>query len=270
MSVNTQAQAGSAPILAAERISKSYGTVRALKNINLTINRGEVLALIGDNGAGKSTLIKTLSGAIKPDKGRLVYDGEEVTFNSPHDARERGIETVYQDLALAPNLDIASNLFLGREVRQKGLLGRLGFMDERSMARDTKERLAKLGIHMPAVLGLEARRLSGGERQVVAIARASVWARGVLIMDEPTAALGVRQSELVLELARRVAEQGVGVVIISHTLPHVMTVADRIVVLRHGAKVADLPRVDATPEGLVALIVGADPGDVETDDGWEL
>jgi ABC-type sugar transport system ATPase subunit len=250
-----------APVLEARGLCKRYGSVLAAQSIDLEIRPGELLALIGDNGAGKSTLINMLNGARRPDEGEIYHRGENITFESPLEARLRGIETVYQDLALAPRLDVAGNLYLGRELVYKlGFLPKnLSILNRRAMRRGAIERLRRLEITVADVSG-PLRHLSGGQRQAVAIARAAAWATDVLFMDEPTAALGVKQSHAVLTLARRLAEEGVAVVLITHTLPHVMEFADRVVVLRQGSKVADMPRAEATPEQLVSLIVGFDPG----------
>ena len=245
-------------LLEARKISKRYGPIVASDSIDLKIRAGELIALVGDNGAGKSTLVKTLSGALQPDSGEILLRGEPITFAGPHEARMKGIETVYQDLALARTLDVEGNLFLGREVRRSGLLGKLGVLNRRAMIRETDERLQKLKIDLPAVSGLPVARLSGGQRQAVAVARAAAWATEVLFMDEPTAALGVRQSQAVLELAKRIASRGTAVVLITHILPHVMEVADRVVVLRHGRNVADLSGRSVTPERLISLMVGFD------------
>lgn len=255
-------------VLEGRGISKYYGTVVALESVDVEIKQGEVLAIVGDNGAGKSTLVKVLCGAVKPDKGEVVHRGEVVQFDSPHDARARGIETVWQDLALAANVDVAGNIYLGREI----LRGKLGprllrVLNRKAMAEGAAERLQRLRVTtIPTVAGLPTDLLSGGQRQSVAVARAAAWATDVLFMDEPTAALGVKQSKAVLDLARRVARQGLGVVVITHALPHVMEVSDRIVVLRHGRMVANLMRTEATPERIVSLIVGFERGDVADGD----
>jgi fructose transport system ATP-binding protein len=257
---DSQNAVGSPYVLEGKRLSKRYGGVVALDGVNLKIRAGELLGLIGDNGAGKSTLAGILCGAIKPDEGDILHRGERIEFNGPLDARIRGIETVYQDLALARVLDVTANLFLGRELVYPVPLGPLRFRRDRAMAREATARLLELEIVLPAVRGKAVERLSGGQRQAVAIARAAAWATDVLFMDEPTAALGVRQSAAVLNLARRLVERGTGVVLITHTLPYVMEFADRVVVLRHGRKVADLNKGQATAEGLVSLITGLDPG----------
>lgn len=249
------------PIFEGRGLSKHYGPVIALDNVDFAIHPGEVIALVGDNGAGKSTLVKILAGAVQPDEGTILYRGEKVTIHNPHDARMRGIETVYQDLALVPARDTTANMFLGRELMYGGVLRPLAILKRRAMAKFTEQRLAELGIRLPAATGIPVERLSGGQRQAVAVARASAWASNVLFMDEPTAALGVQQTTAVLELVRRVAKQGIGVVLITHIMPHVMDVADRLVVLRHGKKVADIPSEGVTTEQLVRLIVGFDPED---------
>lgn len=228
----------------------------AVDSVDVEIVGGEVLAILGDNGAGKSTLIRMLCGAIRQDGGEIFHRGERVRFEGPLDARARGIETVHQDLALIQTMDVAQNLFLGREMTMRLFGRRTPFLARRGMVRSAAKHLAELGVAVPAVNGLTVDRLSGGQRQGIAIARALTWQSGVLIMDEPTAALGVRQSEAVLSLAKRVAERGSGVVLISHTLPHVLKFADRIVVLRHGRVVGNLQVAEATPERLVSLIVG--------------
>ena len=242
-------------------LSKRYGPVTALDGVDFAVYPGEIVALVGDNGAGESTLVKTLSGAVIPDEGAISFRGDRVAISNPHDARERGIETVYQDLALVPARDTTANMFLGRELVYGGLLRPFALLKRRQMVQFTTERLAELGIVLPSVTGVAIGRLSGGQRQAVAVARASSWATNVLFMDEPTAALGVQQTEAVLELARRVASRGIGVVLITHIMPHVMAVADRLVVLRHGRKVADIPSAGVTTEELVRLIVGFDPAD---------
>jgi simple sugar transport system ATP-binding protein len=251
----------SEPILEGRGLSKHYGPVVALNNVDFAVYPGEVVALVGDNGAGKSTLVKILSGAVLPDSGTIFFSGERAAIHNPHDARARGIETVYQDLALVSARDTTANMFLGRELVYGGALRPLAIERRRAMVQFTEERLAELGIELPDVKGLPIDRLSGGQRQAVAVARATAWATKVLFMDEPTAALGVQQTEAVLELTRRVAAKGIGVVLITHIMPHVMEVADRLVVLRHGRKVADLPSAGVTTDDLVRLIVGFDPAE---------
>jgi simple sugar transport system ATP-binding protein len=243
-------------VLSATGISKRYGTVQALQRVAIDIYAGEVLGLVGDNGAGKSTLVRILSGADYADEGTVTFEGKTVELSSPGMARRLGIETVYQDLALAPHLSVPANLFLGRELRRGGFLGKLGFMAESAMRSRAKESLASLHIELKNIQS-SVQLLSGGQRQSVAIARAAEWARLVMILDEPTAALGVEQSGEVLMISRRAADRGLGVLFISHTLPYVMEVCDRIVVLRHGEVVGNIPTAKCTLEDIVALITGA-------------
>jgi len=235
---------------------KHFGTIRAVENVDLDIGRAEVLGIVGDNGAGKSTLVKMLAGAVHPDAGAIRIEGEQQRLREPNDARRLGIETIYQDLALLPNLDVTSNLFLGRERMAENGLRLFNVVARRRMRAEAREYLRELSINIPQVSGTPVGSLSGGQRQSVAIARAIVWASKLVIMDEPTAALGVVESQAVLELVHRVRERGTSVVIVSHILPHVLELADRIVVMRHGVKVADLPGQDVTQDHLIELIVG--------------
>ena len=244
------------PLLEAKGIVKHFGRVHALRGADFTVNAGEVVALIGDNGAGKSTLVKTLSGVHPPDAGQIVFDGKAVHIPTPEAARELGIETVYQDLALAPDLESSANLFLGREVLRPGLLGRLGWLDTAAMRRKTESSFGDLGVGVQDVTAPVA-TFSGGQRQGVAVARAVTWASRVVFMDEPTAALGVVQTRRVLELIRRVRDRGLSVVLISHNMPEVMEVADRVEVLRLGVRVATFQRGEASMEDLVGAMTGA-------------
>ena len=247
---------GLQPVLEARGINKHFGPVQALRNVDLSVFPGEVVALIGDNGAGKSTLINVLTGVLPLESGEIVFAGEQVRFSSPQEARAHGIETVYQDLAVAPHLDAVANIFLGRERRQSGLLGTAGFLDNRRMRKETDEQLSRLKVRVP---DLERRlvTLSGGQRQGVAVARAVMWASKVVIMDEPTAALGVAQTAKVLDLIRQVRDTGIPVVFISHNMPNVFQVADRIVVLRLGEVVTELDPKSATVEDAVAAMTGS-------------
>ncbi|MGU3502344.1 ATP-binding cassette domain-containing protein [Mycobacterium sp. C31M] len=242
-----------APLLTAEHITKSYGSVTALEDANLTVHAGEVCALVGDNGAGKSTLVKILSGAERPDSGEIRLNGERVEINSPADAQHLGIATVFQDLALAPELAAADNLFLGREILKPGLLGGLGLLDRKTMRTEAVEQFAKLGVTLRSPT-VPVASLSGGQRQSVAIARAAMWADNVIFLDEPTAALGVVQTDRVLRLVRQVADQGLGVVLITHNMTHVVDVADRVEVLRLGSSVATFVRGEATVARLVTAM----------------
>jgi simple sugar transport system ATP-binding protein len=243
-------------LLEAHGIVKSFGRVQARRGASFTVNTGEVVALIGDNGAGKSTMVKTLSGVLTPDDGEIRFEGRPVTISDPHAARELGIETVYQDLALAPDLESSANLFLGREAVRAGLLGKLGFIDKREMRRRTQEAFETLGVGVQDATAAVA-TLSGGQRQGVAVARAVTWAGKVVFMDEPTAALGVVQTRNVLDLIKRVRETGLAVVLISHNMPEVMEVSDRVEVLRLGERVARFKTADASMEDLVAAMTGA-------------
>ncbi|MEC5169179.1 simple sugar transport system ATP-binding protein [Glaciihabitans sp. GrIS 2.15] len=244
------------PLLEARSLGKTFGHVEALIGANFQVLPGEVVALIGDNGAGKSTLVKLLSGAIQPDRGSLLVDGVEVTFAEPADAQRQGIEVVYQDLALAPDLGPASNLFLGRELSRPGILGKLGFLDKRGMRDSAVRTLSDLGVDLRDVNAPVA-NLSGGQRQSVAICRAVMWARRVVFMDEPTAALGVVQTARVLDLIRKVRDSGVAVVLVSHNMPQVIEVADRIEVLRLGRRTARFSAAEVTVDDLVAAMTGA-------------
>ena len=244
------------PLLEARGIDKHFGPVHALRAVDFTVYPGEVVALIGDNGAGKSTLINVLTGVLPLDKGEIVFDGEAVRFASPHEARAHGIETVYQDLAVAPHLDAVANIFLGRERRTDGVLGRLGFLDNPRMRRETEEQLSNLRVRVPQ-LDRRLVTLSGGQRQGVAVARAVMWASKIVIMDEPTAALGVAQTAMVLDLVRQVRDTGIPVVFISHNMPNVFQVADRIVVLRLGSVIAELDPKTATIDDAVAAMTGS-------------
>jgi simple sugar transport system ATP-binding protein len=244
------------PLLAARALTKHYGTVAALRGASFEARAGEVVALVGDNGAGKSTLVKCLSGVETPDSGEIVFDGAPVRFASPTDARAVGIETVYQDLAVAPDLDPAANLLLGRELRKPGLLGRLGVLDKAEMRRRAAREFARLGVRLQSV-DVPIGSLSGGQRQSVAVARSVVWASRVVFMDEPTAALGVVQRQRVLDVIRRVRDEGIAVVLISHNMPEVLAVADRIEVLRLGQRVARFQAADAAVEQLVGAMTGA-------------
>jgi simple sugar transport system ATP-binding protein len=246
----------SSPILEARGLVKHYGHVQALRGADFTVHSGEVVALIGDNGAGKSTLVKCLAGAATPDAGEILFGGQAVRLGSPSDSQQLGIETVYQDLALAPDLDGAANVYLGREIMRKGLLGRLGVLDRRVMREQAREAFVQLGVDLQDA-GAAVASLSGGQRQSVAVARAVAWASKVVFMDEPTAALGVVQSRRVLDVIRRVRDRGIAVVLISHNMPEVLDVADRVEVLRLGRRVAQLKAADTNLQELVAAMTGA-------------
>jgi fructose transport system ATP-binding protein len=244
------------PLIEARGLSKHYGTIVANDDVDIEIRHGEILAIVGDNGAGKSTLAKMLSGAVIPDAGEIRMDGLPATLRNPVEAREQGIETIYQDLAMAPNLDVATNLYLGRERLSRGPGRWLGVVDRKGMRAEVAGHLKELDINIPKLWGTPVESLSGGQRQSVAIARALVWASKLVIMDEPTAALGVKQSAAVLQIAKNIRDKGISVVIISHILPHVLELADRIVVMRHGRKVADVSAEELDEHKLIELIVG--------------
>lgn len=243
------------PILELRNINKSYGSVKALTDVSFKAYAGEVIGLVGDNGAGKSSLIKTISGVHSPDSGELIVDGVTRHWKSPHDSMAAGIETLYQDSGLAPDLTIGSNIFLGRELEKKGILGKLGFLDQRAMERKALEELEKVGITVP-LSKRTVSQLSGGQRQAVAIGRAAMWAQHVIILDEPTNHLGARQSLEVLKVISAARDQGLCVLFISHTLPHVLEVTDRIIVLRLGRVVKDALTSDFTVESLLGTITG--------------
>ena len=225
-------------VMQAKGLVKRYGQVTALDGADFELRAGEILAVIGDNGAGKSSLIKALSGATVPDEGEILLDGQRIQFKSPIDARRAGIETVYQDLAVAPAMTIAENLFLGRELRRPGLLGSaLRMLDKKKMLEESVARMAELKVGIRSMTQA-VETLSGGQRQCVAVARAAAFARHVVIMDEPTAALGVKEGNMVLELIRRVRDKGLPVILISHNMPHVFEIADRIHIARLGKRAA--------------------------------
>jgi len=252
--------APSSPLLELRGISKRFGAVQALTDVRFEVRAGEVVALVGDNGAGKSTLIKIVSGIFPPDSGTIIFEGREVTLQGPADAVALGISTVYQDLALADNLDVVANLFLGREVGSVG--GAFGTLDEISMEKRAIAVLRRLSVKIPSVRTAIA-ALSGGQRQAVAAARSVLWENKVVLLDEPTAALGVGQTHEVLELVRRLRDDGRGVVLISHNLEDVFAVADRITVLRLGRYVGTYDAKTVTREQLVSYMTGAMPGTAE-------
>ena len=238
-----------------QNVSKSYGSVIALNDVSLKIHAGEVIGLVGDNGAGKSTLVKVLSGAHQPSEGTVILDGQPRKWKSPHDALEAGVETLYQDSGLAPHLSVSANVFLGREKFVRGPLGWLGFLARKEMNQKAHENLERVGIAVPQS-NRSVSQLSGGQRQAVAIGRAVSWASKVIILDEPTNHLGARQAGEVLEVIKAAKARGLGVIFISHTLPHVLQVTDRIVVLRLGKIVADAPTSTFDAESLLGTITG--------------
>jgi simple sugar transport system ATP-binding protein len=244
------------PLLQVVNVSKSYGHIRALTDVSFDVGAGEVVGLVGDNGAGKSTLVNIIAGAIRPSSGTLRIDGREVHFSSALDARMAGIEAVYQDLALALDLDIWANIFLGREILRPGLLGRLGVLNKPAMRERAARGLGRTGIRVGSIR-TPCRSLSGGQRQAVAVARGLIWGSRLLLMDEPTAALGVEQQAKVGELIGAVRAQGIPVVLVSHNMPQVHAICDRIVVLFRGRKVTDRDARSMTIEDTIASITGA-------------
>jgi len=246
------------PVLEAKGLVKVYGRVVGLDGVDVSLYPGEVLAIIGDNGAGKSTLVKCLTGAEIPDGGKITLDGEPVHFRNPQDAKDVGIEAVYQNLAVAPALDVASNLYLGRELRKKGILGTVfRQLDTAGMRNHTREHLSKLGISTLQDVTVAIENLSGGQRQAVAVARAAAFGSKVVILDEPTAALGVRESKQVLDLVRRLRDGGTPVIIISHNMPNVFEIADRIHIQRLGKCAATVTPATHSPTDAVAIMTGA-------------
>jgi fructose transport system ATP-binding protein len=248
-------------VMQAKGLTKRYGQVTALDGADFELRAGEILAVIGDNGAGKSSLIKCLSGATIPDEGDIVLDGKPIHFRNPMDARRVGIETVYQDLAVAPAMTIAENLFLGREVRRSGFLGDvLRMLDKKKMLEQSIARMQDLKVGIRSMTQA-VETLSGGQRQCVAVARAAAFAEHVVILDEPTAALGVKEGNMVLELIRRIRDKGLPVILISHNMPHVFEIADRIHVARLGRRAAILNPKKISMSDTVAVMTGAMPPD---------
>jgi fructose transport system ATP-binding protein len=244
-------------VIQAKGLVKRYGQVTALDGADFELRAGEILAVIGDNGAGKSSLIKALSGATIPDEGQIFLDGQPIHFKSPIDARRAGIETVYQDLAVAPAMTIAENLFLGREILRPGFLGRfLRMMDKKKMLTESISRMNDLKVGIRSMTQA-VETLSGGQRQCVAVARAAAFAQHVVIMDEPTAALGVKEGNMVLELIRRVRDKGLPVILISHNMPHVFEIADRIHIARLGKRAAVVNPKVISMSDTVAVMTGA-------------
>jgi fructose transport system ATP-binding protein len=244
-------------VMQAKGLVKRYGQVTALDGADFDLLEGEILAVIGDNGAGKSSLIKALSGATVPDEGEIFLDGKKVSFNSPLDARQAGIETVYQDLAVAPAMSIAENLFLGRELRRPGWQGNVfRMLDKKAMLQESIDRMQDLKVGIRSMTQA-VETLSGGQRQCVAVARAAAFAQHVVIMDEPTAALGVKEGNMVLDLIRRIRDKGLAVILISHNMPHVFEVADRIHIARLGKRATVVSPKQISMSDTVAVMTGA-------------
>jgi ABC-type sugar transport system ATPase subunit len=246
-------------LLEVRNITKRFGGLTAVDNVSMHVDAGEIVALVGDNGAGKSTLIKVVSGVYKAEDGEMHFLGKKADINSPKDALGLGIETIYQDLALAENLNVYSNIFLGRE-KTKKFMGVLNVLDHDYMFDESTKVLDKLEIKIPS-LKSKIRNLSGGQRQAVAISRSTYWNAKLLIMDEPTAALGVAQQNQVLDLVRSLKNHGLGIILISHQMHDVFKVADRILVMRRGKLVANVPRQGTTPDEIVSYIVGSESVD---------
>jgi simple sugar transport system ATP-binding protein len=255
-SVNPAAANGAQPALRATNLVKRFGGLTAVDDVSFEIYPGEVVGLVGDNGSGKSTLIKMISGVYKPDGGHIYLGDQEITMTSPMEARNLGIETIYQDLALCENLDATVNIFLGREPL-KSMLGIFKQVDRKHMLQESRNVLTRLDIKIPG-LQRPIRQMSGGQRQAVAIARAVYWNAKLVIMDEPTAALGVPEQRKVQELIHTLSDQGVPVIVISHNLQDIFAVADRIVVMRRGKKVGDIPAKEISGDELVGLMVGVE------------
>jgi fructose transport system ATP-binding protein len=246
------------PILSARGLTKRYGRVTALDQCDFDLYPGEILAVIGDNGAGKSTLIKALCGAVTPDEGEIRLDGKPVQFANPMQARDAGIETVYQNLALSPALSIADNMFMGREIRKPGVMGSVfRMLDRGAMEKIARDKLTELGLMTIQNIGQAVETLSGGQRQGVAVARAAAFGSKVVIMDEPTAALGVKESRRVLELIQDVKKRGLPIILISHNMPHVFEVADRIHIHRLGKRLCVIDPKEYTMSDAVAFMTGA-------------
>lgn len=252
------------PVLVAEHISRSFGAVAALRDASISIEEGQILGLVGDNGAGKSTLIKVLAGVVTPDSGRITLDGADLTHKGPQDALNSGIETVYQDLALVDTMAAYQNVYMGREVLARSPFLRVfNKVDDRAMRKGARDVLDDLGVKIPSV-NANVKQMSGGQRQCLAIARAVLWGRRIVILDEPTAALGVHESEQVLDLVSRLRERQVSVILVTHNMQHLMQVADRVTVMRLGRTIARRSIKNTTVEEIVGLITGALPPDDET------
>lgn len=245
------------PVLELRHISKRFGAVRALHDVSFSLYAGEVMGLIGDNGAGKSTVVNIIAGSLPPDSGQILVDGVARSFENAAQARAAGIETVFQYLSLIPTLDMAENVFLNREIFALGKIGQwLRWMDKREMRRQTADGFTRLGLTLPAPT-TKVTALSGGQRQAVAIARAVLWGSHIVVLDEPAAALGVKQTEIVLSFIEGVRAHGVACIFVSHNMEHVMRVCDRIVLMRLGAKIFDAPAVTTSAADLVAMMTGA-------------
>ncbi|SNZ19545.1 ATP-binding cassette domain-containing protein [Cohaesibacter gelatinilyticus] len=252
------------PVVQGRGIVKHYGHVTAIDHSDFELMPGEILAVIGDNGAGKSSIVKAICGAVQPDAGEILIDGEPIRFSSPIEARERGIEIVHQTLALSPALSIADNMFVGREIRRKGILGDwFRLLDKKAMERFARDKLTELGLMTVQSINQAVETLSGGQRQGVAVARAAAFASKFIIMDEPTAALGVKESRRVLELIKDVRARGIPIILISHNMPHVFELADRIHIHRLGKRLCVIDPKDYTMSDAVAFMTGAKEPPIE-------
>ncbi len=252
MSEVSKAEAG-APLLQLDGITKHFGAIEALRGVSLHVDRGEVVALLGDNGAGKSTLVKIIAGGLPPSGGRIVFDGVERQFASPTEAKAAGIETVYQDLSLCTNVDVVANFFMGRELTRR-VLG-VPVLRERDMQEATAKALRDAGTHIPS-LRTNVEHLSGGQRQAIELNRFVFWGGKLVLLDEPFAALGVEQTRRGLDMVRRVRNQGIGVILITHVMAHAFQVADRVIVMRHGAVVGNVATEETSPDAIVRMITG--------------
>jgi ABC-type sugar transport system ATPase subunit len=243
------------PVLVGENLGKRYGPIEALAGVDIALRPGEVTSLCGDNGAGKSTLVKLLAGASTPTTGTLQINGEPVRLRSPRHAQQVGIETVYQDLGIAPHLTVTENVFLGREIPRAGVLGKLGMLDRKAMQNATEDAVARVKINLPGLDHI-VESMSGGQRQAVAVSRTIIGRASVVLLDEPTAALGVQETSRVAELITRLRDSGVAVLMISHDLPMVMELSKHVVILRHGRKVGDLDATEHTVDDVISYITG--------------
>ncbi|CAN7448017.1 ATP-binding cassette domain-containing protein [Rhizobium sp. LjRoot30] len=241
------------PLLVLDNIRKNFGAIEALKGITFSIGKGEVVALLGDNGAGKSTLVKIISGGLQPSSGRMLFEGEDFQAKTPAEAKDAGIETVYQDLSLCTNVDVVANFFMGREITRK-ILG-VPFLDEKAMETVVQKALANAGTRIPS-LRTKVEHLSGGQRQAIELNRFVHWGGKLVLLDEPFAALGVEQTRRGLDMIRQVADQGIGVVIITHIMQQAFQVADRIVVIRQGVVAGDVERAKTSPDAVIEMITG--------------
>lgn len=242
------------PLLKLDGIAKSFGAIEALRDVSFTVGKGEVVALLGDNGAGKSTLVKIISGGLQPTAGRMVFDGQERLFATPAEAKAQGIETVYQDLSLCTNVDVVGNFFMGREMVKKWL-GFIPVLQEKEMEAVVAQALQNAGTRIPS-LRTNVEHLSGGQRQAIELNRFTHWGGKLVLLDEPFAALGVEQTRRGLDLIKRIAGQGIGVIIITHIMQQAFQVADRIVVIRQGRVAGDVPTMETSPDKVVGLITG--------------